>query len=133
MSETHTFSAVLDASALLAWLQNEPGHDLVDPYLEHGVISSVNWSEVIQKVLERHPRKAVELRVELEALGLTVRPFGSRDAEIAAALHRFLAPAGLSFADRACLATAIGLDIPAMTADRAWKGIRLPISVLLIR
>ncbi len=47
------YSCVLDASALLALLQQEPGAETVETLLEEAVISSVNWSEVVQKSLER--------------------------------------------------------------------------------
>lgn len=74
---------VLDASALLAWLHDEPGGDQVEALLEVAVMSAVNWSEVLQKSVARGV--AVEgLREDLEALGLQIEPFTIRDAEIAA-------------------------------------------------
>ena len=44
---------VLDASALLALLQNEPGSDAVAAVLPHAVLSAVNLSEVVAKMVER--------------------------------------------------------------------------------
>ncbi|BBM68884.1 type II toxin-antitoxin system VapC family toxin [Rhodothermus marinus] len=113
---------VLDASALLAWLHDEPGGDQVEALLEVAVMSAVNWSEVLQKSLARGV--AVEgLREDLEALGLQIEPFIIRDAEIAAGLWEQTRPLGLSLADRACLALGLRLGWPVVTADRAWQAL----------
>jgi len=113
---------VLDASALLAWLHDEPGGDQVEALLEVAVMSAVNWSEVLQKSVARGV--AVEgLREDLEALGLQIEPFTIRDAEIAAGLWEQTRPLGLSLADRACLALGLRLGWPVVTADRAWQAL----------
>ena len=76
---------VLDASALLAWLQNEPGADKVR--LKGALINSVNWSEVLQKARQKNVEMA-GVREELEALGLAFRGFGlEKEAERAAELY----------------------------------------------
>ena len=83
MSAGGDLACVLDASALLALLQDEPGAEIVEPALETATISAVNWSEVAQKSFER----GVEirgLRNDLNALGLTIVPFATEDAESAA-------------------------------------------------
>lgn len=78
-------TVVLDASALLAYLKDEPGGDAVDAVLTEARISSVNWSEVIQKSLAAGV--AVDgMLDDLQALGLTVEPFTSEDAEEAGRL-----------------------------------------------
>ena len=46
-------SYVLDASALLAWLHGEPGLEIVEASLNRSVICSVNWAEVLQKIITR--------------------------------------------------------------------------------
>jgi len=82
------------------------------------MISSINWSEVVQKSLVR----GVELdglREDLEALGLVIAPFAIEDAEASALLHGETARFRLSLADQACLALSSKLAIPALTADRA--------------
>ncbi len=79
-------SCVLDASALLALLQHEPGAEIVETLLEEAVISSVNWSEVVQKSLD-HGVELGSLREDLEVLGLSIAPFSVEEAEIAAALQ----------------------------------------------
>jgi PIN domain nuclease of toxin-antitoxin system len=39
----------------------------------------------------------------------------------------------LSLGDRACLALAQRLNVPALTADHAWTEVRLDVAVQLIR
>lgn len=121
---------VLDASALLALLQDEPGAEVVESALEFAVISAVNWSEVARKSFE----KGVEvggLRNDLSALGLTIAPFATEDAESAAALRESTARLGLSLADRACLALAGRLRAEAFTTDRAWREVgSVPVRVI---
>lgn len=115
-----TAAYVLDASALLAWLNGEVGGEKVEPLLGVSVISTVNLSETIQKSLVRGVD--VEGLVEdLRALGLGVASFSAEEAEIAAWLWPKTRKSGLSLADRACLALARRLDVPAVTADRDWK------------
>ena len=65
-------------------------------------------------------------------VGVSVSPFTSRQAEVAAGLLP-LRKAGLSLGDRACLALALDLGGQAVTADRAWGGIDLGLAVTLIR
>lgn len=125
-------SCVLDASALLAMLQDEPGGDVVQELLETAAISSVNWSEVMQKCLER--QMDVEgLRYDLEALGLEILPFTAVLAETTAQLRSATRQAGLSLGDRSCLALAAVLGLPAVTTDRIWPDVGLPIKIRVVR
>ena len=125
-------TTVLDASALLAFLQNEPGCDQVEAALTETVICSVNWAEVIKKSIAA----AVDvngMREDLEALGLRIVPFSAEEAEIAAQLWQKTRQAGLSLGDRACLSTGIRLDAPVLTADKIWATLNLPVAVRCIR
>jgi len=125
-------SCVLDASAMLAMLQDEPGGDIVQELLETAAISSVNWSEVIQKALDR--RMEIEgLRHDLEALGLEILPFTAVLAETTAQLRSATRKAGLSLGDRCCLALAAVLGLPAITTDRIWPDLGLPIKIRVVR
>jgi ribonuclease VapC len=109
---------VLDASALLAFLQGEPGADVVEARLEAGATTgAANWSEVAQKVLA-HGRSWELARGLLLGYGMIVEPVTADDAERAARLWR--SGAGLSLADRLCLALAERLGATAWTADRQW-------------
>lgn len=115
---------VLDASAVLAYLQREPGYGRVRGALAGGgaVVASVNLAEVAGKVAARgHDACAVVGR--LEALGLRVEGFTRADALEAGAL-RALAP-WLSLGDCACLALGRRLRAPVLTADRAWASLDL--------
>lgn len=111
---------VLDASALLALLNNEPGGETVESTLREAAISSVNLAEVLQKSLAREV-DIRGLREDLESLGLRVTPFDTADAETAAKLWTNTKTLGLSLGDRACLALAKRLRLPAVTADSNWR------------
>lgn len=109
---------VFDASALLAYLQGEDGSAVVEEALETGgACGAANWSEVAQKV-HGHGRDWALARSLLLSFGLSVEPVTSDDAERAAAGWR--RGAGLSLADRLCLALGDRLDAPVLTADSAW-------------
>ena len=114
--------AVLDASALLALLQDEPGADAVASRLPNSAISAVNLSEVVAKLTERGV-PAAELRQALDGMALDVRPFDTEAAYAAGSLRRATRTLGLSLGDRACLALAMQLDAVALTTDRAWLGL----------
>ena len=121
-------SAVLDASALLAFLQREPGAGSVRAVLGSALMSTVNWTEVIQKAADSE-REAAELRAALESLGLALEPFSAAQAGIAGLLRRTTAALGLSLGDRACLALAIEKGERILTADRVWERLRPEVGV----
>jgi PIN domain nuclease of toxin-antitoxin system len=123
---------VLDASALLAFLQDEPGSDVVEKSLAYSVISAVNWSEVMQKSLASGI-DINSMRDELHALGLTVAPFVAEQAERASLLWQHTRENGLSIADRACLATAQYMNVPVLTTDRIWADLKLPLDIRIVR
>jgi len=116
---------VLDASALLVYLQRERGHLLVEPVLEASVMSAVNLSEVLQKSAAAGV-SAAGLQADLQAVGLRVHAFDAEDAACAADLWASTRKLGLSLGDRACLALAKRLHLPAYTADRAWAAVQVP-------
>jgi len=125
-------NAVLDASALLCYLQQEPGSSLVSAALEHSVISAVNWSEVAQKVTSVgiNPDSTRDLLLQM---GLQITAFTCAHADICASLCPETKVLGLSLADRACLALAIQADWPVLTCDRAWSGLGLKLDIRIIR
>ncbi len=127
-----SFVCVLDASALLAVLNQEAGAEEVVPLLDRAAMSAVNWSEIVQKAAVRGVATQ-ELRGEIEALGVTIVPFDSRQAEEAATLWPRTASAGLSLGDRACLALAHREAVPAVTTDRAWSTVSVEVKVQVIR
>lgn len=123
---------VMDASAVLALVHAEPGSDVVRSAIEGAAISAVNWSEVCRRALSHGVHPSV-LGPRLLSLGLELVPFGKSDAEATAELWPRTRSAGLSLADRACLALARRLGRPALTADRSWLAIDLGIEVRSIR
>lgn len=125
-------SVVLDASALLAYLQNEPGSDSVGGVLEGAAISTVNWAEVIQKARAGKVETG-GLREDLEALGLRLEPFTTAQAEVAGELWERTRKLGLSLGDRACLALGLENGESVYTTDRAWKQLNLGIAIEAIR
>jgi ribonuclease VapC len=128
----HGPARVLDASALLAMLHGEPGADVVEEAAEDAAISTVNWSEVYQRVLARGVDVA-GLRSDVEAFGLEVVPFTVDDAELAAEYSPVTRHLGLALGDRACLALARRLGLPALTADRSWLELEVGVRIQAIR
>jgi ribonuclease VapC len=126
-------SAVLDASALLAMLNQEEGSDQVAELVASGaMISAVNLAEVAAKLsLLGMPEGLI--RESLDPLGLEVVPFDVELAYRTALLIRPTRAAGLSLGDRACLALAAQVGLPAVTADRAWRQLEMEVQVLVIR
>jgi PIN domain nuclease of toxin-antitoxin system len=111
-------SPVLDASALLAFLQGEAGAEAVEGALEGGArCGAANWSEVAQKVLAAG-RDWDLARALLTSYSLVIEDVTADDAEWAAA--RWRRGEGLSLADRLCLALADRLEGEAWTTDASW-------------
>lgn len=127
---TEGSAVVLDASAILALLQEEPGADGVESLLDAALMSSVNFAEVIQKA-EQHGVKTEGLEYDLEALGIEFRDFDMTMARPTAEL--WSEGDGLSLGDRSCLALAGVARIPAVTADRRWARLKLPVEVRVVR
>ncbi|MGH9065500.1 MAG: type II toxin-antitoxin system VapC family toxin [Acidimicrobiales bacterium] len=128
---------VLDASALLAYLQDEVGADTVANALPRGmVISTVNLSEVATKLVDAgvDPNEASESLREGElGRALDVEPFTEPDSQACAALRPGTRPFGLSLGDRACLALGLRLGQAVLTADRVWTELDVGVTVELIR
>jgi PIN domain nuclease of toxin-antitoxin system len=123
---------------LLAYLGDEPGADTVADTIAAGAtLSTVNLAEALS-TLARRGADPANVAAELAERGLlggaiTVEPFTSEDAVEVARLRPLTHAAGLSLADRACLALAARLAAPALTADQAWAGLDLAADVRLVR
>ena len=123
---------VIDASALLALLNAEPGAAVVAEALPSGVISAVNFSEVVAKLCEAGmPEKAI--RQALQPLGLDILSFDEEQSYQAGLFRLPTRDRGISLGDRACLSLAKMLGVAALTADRAWAGISGGVKVKVIR
>ena len=112
---------VLDASAVLALLQKEPGHEVVRAALrsEDCLITAANLAEVATK-LQQALQDPVKVRRLLEVPNLVVRAVTEADAYKAAELGVTGKPLGLSLGDRLCLAAGILEGAEVLTTDRAW-------------
>ncbi|RBP18063.1 PIN domain nuclease of toxin-antitoxin system [Roseiarcus fermentans] len=125
---------VLDASALLAALNGEPGADRVAASLDAGVVSAVNFAEVAGAIA-RGGNSADEVRAILTALACPIIPADEEMAVEAGLMRALTARAGLSLGDRFCLALGRRLRAPVLTADRRWALIAddVGVTVELIR
>ena len=123
---------VLDASAVLAVLNGEPGEKKVIPLLAESAISAVNLTEVGAKLLEAGMEEA-SAQIAVSVLGIgEIVDFTEDSAWEAAQLRPLTKQYGLSLGDRACLALAHKLNVPAVTADKEWSKFKL-CQVTLIR
>ncbi|MBD2773698.1 PIN domain-containing protein [Iningainema tapete] len=123
---------VVDASAILALLNNEPGSEIVINVLTQAVISSVNLSEVVAKLADNGIPE-IEVREIIGTLGLEIINFDTEMSYRAGMLRTLTRQAGLSFGDRACLALGESLGLPILTTDRTWANLELGINVQVIR
>lgn len=123
---------VLDASALLAVLGNEPGAEAVEPVLADAVMTTVGLAEVLAKLVERgvpeHEGNDAVAGLDVALVDVDV-PLARASARLRAATR----PAGLSLGDRLCLALAELRQVPVLTADRAWATLGLPLDIRVIR
>ena len=125
-------SVILDASALLAFLHDEPGGERISPVLEGAHVSAVNWSEVLQKSLQRDV-DIDGMQQEFTEVGVIFEPFTPEQAETAARLFTRTRNHGLSLASCACLALAVDKGLPVLTADRAWGKLKLDVAIQVVR
>ena len=122
----------LDASAVLAFLLGEPGGDVVSGHLGDALLSTVNLSEVLSKLIDGGDSDETA-RLRCGALSVRVVDFDEPSSQSAASLRAATRRFGLSLGDRACLALARREGAAAMTADRAWKELDLGVESMLIR
>lgn len=124
---------VLDASALMALINSEPGSALVQQNLRHAYISSVNFAEVLSKMLEQGVPAADAEKV-LFCFDLSIVPFDEKQILGVSLLRLETKKYGLSLADRVCLNLAKTLELPVLTSDKIWKKVSdNALDIILIR
>ena len=122
---------MLDSSALIAVLNDEPGADKVAEVMASASISAVNHSEVIGYLLRKR-MTADQAVVTVRSLNVDVIVAEEATAEIAGKLSPITSKAGLSLGDRFCLATAKVRGLPVLTADRAWAQVADDVEVEVV-
>ena len=125
-------SIVLDASAVIAVLNSEPGADVVLGAIAGAIISAVNYSEVLKKTIERCQTTG-PIAALLHSYSVEIVPFDETLAAASAELFPVTKQHGLSFADRACLALGIQHKRRVFTSERRMGLVSVPIKVKLIR
>jgi PIN domain nuclease of toxin-antitoxin system len=124
---------VLDSSILLAIFNHEPGWEAAEELVTPGcLMSSINLSEVVAKLRERGVSES-DVEVELGGIDVDVVPFSEAQAMDAGFLRPMTKANGLSLGDRACIALARQVRLPALTTDRRWRGLELGIEIRLVR
>lgn len=125
---------VLDASALLALINREPGADLVKSTLPDALMSAVNLAEAV-RVLCRTSFSLDEATTMLSMLIGNVIPFERPHAYRTGILQGLAHTYGLSLGDCACLSLAMDEGLPVLTADSVWSKLshEIEVEVRLIR
>jgi ribonuclease VapC len=124
--------AVLDASALLAFLQKEPGGKRVEAVLDQSIMSAVNLAEVVSKAVD-NGGTLEGVSSSLSPLLMRVVPFEPEDAYISGSLRTATRSKGLSLGDRACLALGLKTGLPVLTTEGNWLEIDVGVRVEKIR
>lgn len=122
----------LDASAVLALLNQETGHDKVEAILADSVISTVNLCEVMGKLIDAGLSEE-DARESINLLNIEVVSFDSDMAHLAAGLRPTTKKLGLSLGDRSCLALGLARRQTVITAEREWVKLKVGVKIELIR
>lgn len=122
---------VIDASAMLAFLNREVGHDVVRSQLPNACMSTVNLAEVLQKIVDK-PKEQRMLDAVIANLRIDVIDFNRKHAERVAAIYPD-AHKGISLADRACIALGINENLPIVTDDHEWAELTLGVELVFFR
>jgi ribonuclease VapC len=116
----------------MALINQETGASVVADHITESVISAVNLSEVVAKLCSSGMPEN-EVRDNLESLSLEVIAFEEAQAYHCGRLITSNKKLGLSIGDRACLSLAKILGLPVLTGDKAWLGLKVGVSVKVIR
>lgn len=123
---------LLDASALLAYIQSEAGTDAVAARMPDTAISAVNLAEVIT-VLINKGKSPLAAAAAAKAAGVEVLPLSGRQGDLAGRLHAKTKGRNISLGDRCCLATAADTGTAVLTGDQDWADLDLGTEIIFIR
>lgn len=117
---------------MIAYLRQEPGSKIVEPYLRGSSMSAVNVAEVFKLHLTTNSQVSV-IQAILQNLSIQVIPFDERQAVMNAELAKTTQSLGLSLGDRACLNLGLQLNVKVLTGDRQMAKADMPVEIVLIR
>jgi PIN domain nuclease of toxin-antitoxin system len=120
---------VLDSSAVIALLRNEPGAELVKPEFATGIMSSVNYAETLGRFERDRAGLGLSMAAQVRGAIGEIVPLDAPLAEQAAGMLPHTIQFGLSLGDRCCLALALQRRCTVLTADRSWLKLTLPTPV----
>jgi len=123
---------VLDASALLCLLFNEPGAGRVEALLSRALVSVANYHEVLAMLVDRGVDPG-EARMMLGQLDIEIIAADRDQADVGGALRSITREAGLSLGDRCCLALAQVRHATAVTCNPAWSALSVGIEIEVVR
>jgi len=123
---------VLDTSAILTVLEDEPGAEQVIQNAAESTVSTVNFAEVQGKLVDRGVPASKASEAILRVVG-DIRPLDLAQAAYAGSLITHTKALGLSLGDRCCLALAFHLKAPVNTTDKTWKNLQLGFPIHVIR
>ena len=124
-------AVVLDASAVIALTQREPGAEIVEAAVSSAMMNAVNAAECVL-VLGR-TRSTAWAASAVASLGIEIVPCDWAIAVAAADIHAATRARGLSLGDCICLATARNANMPVLTADHAWHGLDVGVTIEILR
>lgn len=130
---------IMDASAILAYLQGEKGTEIMEEALDAcpSWMTTVNYCEVLGKLCDKG-MPADQAQLVIQDLGLVIVDFDMDLAWRAAKMRKTTVAIGASLGDRACLALAERTGRQAFkpivyTAEQSWAKIAWQFKVALIR
>lgn len=122
--------AVLDTSALLAYIKGEQGSEAVEKIIDKSIMSVINLTEAVIVLGRKNPIKleyyqmAVnELIIHKYETDTTLMPIASKISV------KYREEHNLSLGDCYCLALGKHLGLPVYTGDRPWQGLEQKIGI----
>jgi PIN domain nuclease of toxin-antitoxin system len=113
---------IADTSAIIAYLNFEPGAEEVRKHLSRIRLTMVNVAEIVA-VVSRHQVSRSWVEERIFRVFPELLPFDREQAYLCGALEAVTRPKGLSLGDRACLSAGLVHGWPVLTTESRWKEI----------